>query len=242
VYTLNSLTDWVESNGTNALCWPAPTNFPPAWEPTVPGGIGPVAATYVSPVDTEPLIFGDGDARSTAVAPNLWGTLGDKDILGADKTLVSTAPMVWTAAADSYAWVTLNSAGAGLLLDDAVNRGLRVGENPNTFSNAKGYFKEFNSGQYAPQLVFSARLPGDANEDGHVDISDLSILATNYEQPGAWGWGDGDFSHDGAVDISDLSILASNYETGAGTPVPEPCTLALLGLGGAALLRRRNAR
>ena len=54
-----------------------------------------------------------------------------------------------------------------------------------------------------------ARKSGDANNDGKVDLLDLSILAT-------W-WGtsntDADFNHDGTVDLLDLSILASVWGT-----------------------------
>jgi chitodextrinase/beta-glucosidase/6-phospho-beta-glucosidase/beta-galactosidase len=66
------------------------------------------------------------------------------------------------------------------------------------------------SAQTPPVSITTAPLavkPGDANGDGKVDITDLSILLTGYGRPGLKG----DFNHDGKVDVVDLSILLSNY-------------------------------
>ena len=63
-------------------------------------------------------------------------------------------------------------------------------------------------------------LPGDANGDGSVDVSDLGILATNYGGTSGFWWREGDFTRDGAVDVSDLGILATNYGTSASSAVP----------------------
>ncbi|MHC4716979.1 MAG: PEP-CTERM sorting domain-containing protein [Planctomycetota bacterium] len=87
---------------------------------------------------------------------------------------------------------------------------------------------------------------GDANGDGTVGIADLSALADNYGSTSGT-WRKGDFNDDGTVGIADLSALADNYgKTGnpcdpEATIIPEPTTLALLGLSSvAALLRRRR--
>jgi hypothetical protein len=58
-------------------------------------------------------------------------------------------------------------------------------------------------------------VPGDATNDGKVDVSDLGILAANYGGTGK-SWGTGDFNGDGKVDVSDLGILAANYGRGSG--------------------------
>jgi uncharacterized protein (DUF2141 family) len=58
------------------------------------------------------------------------------------------------------------------------------------------------------------RIPGDANGDGEVDVSDLGILAANYGLTAGADWSMGDFNTDGTVDVSDLGILAANYGTG----------------------------
>ncbi len=47
---------------------------------------------------------------------------------------------------------------------------------------------------------------GDVNGDGKVDVTDLSMLLSQYGRAGS-----ADFNGNGTVDISDLSLLLSNY-------------------------------
>jgi len=54
-------------------------------------------------------------------------------------------------------------------------------------------------------------LNGDANHDRTVDVSDLGILATNWQTSGKL-FSEGDFNYDGVVDVSDLGILATNWQ------------------------------
>ena len=82
------------------------------------------------------------------------------------------------------------------------------------------------------------QIAGDANGDGKVDGSDVTILAGNWQKGVSDGqtaiWEDGDFNGDGKVDGSDVTILAGNWQTGvttASASVPEPGMLMLL-LGG----------
>jgi hypothetical protein len=76
-------------------------------------------------------------------------------------------------------------------------------------------------------------LPGDANQDGTVNIDDLSRVLTNYDKTGMT-WTDGDFNGDGTVNINDLSNVLTNYDRtyGAGgvQAVPEPSSIALLAI------------
>ena len=79
-------------------------------------------------------------------------------------------------------------------------------------------------------------IPGDANGDGRVDGSDVTILAGNWqygvgsdEETATWSMGD--FNGDGKVDGSDVTILASNWQYGVDLPsvsVPEPSGLMIL--------------
>ncbi len=56
-------------------------------------------------------------------------------------------------------------------------------------------------------------LPGDINQDGHVDSADLLLLAGCFgTRVGSAGYSAScDLNNDGAVDISDLLILAGNW-------------------------------
>ena len=81
---------------------------------------------------------------------------------------------------------------------------------------------------------------GDADGDGFVDDTDLSLVLANWN--GGTEWGQGNFDGDNFVGDTDLSILLANW--GASTPltvgevIPEPATLVLLAVGGMVLIRR----
>ena len=98
-------------------------------------------------------------------------------------------------------------------------------------------------------------LPGDANMDGTVDGADLNIVLSNYNQTGM-AWAQGDFNGDGTVDGADLNTVLSNYNQHVnvgqvgnlsyGAAVPEPSTIALVGIGAVATIglfwRRKRRR
>ena len=84
-------------------------------------------------------------------------------------------------------------------------------------------------------------LLGDTNDDGVVDIVDLTALAANWFNLNPPWWTSGDYDGNGVIDIVDLTALAANWGlVGDPPPVPEPVTVALLSVGCLALLRRRR--
>ncbi|MEI7836444.1 MAG: PEP-CTERM sorting domain-containing protein [Planctomycetota bacterium] len=96
-----------------------------------------------------------------------------------------------------------------------------------------------STGTWTTTRKFPPWLPGDADRDTDVDIYDFALWQQNYTGPGATGklWEQGDWNDDGAVDIYDFSLWQQNY---TGPHAPEPATLLMVGLGSAALLRRRR--
>src|SRR5690349_20568561 len=57
----------------------------------------------------------------------------------------------------------------------------------------------------------AASLPGDANADGKVDLTDFTILATNVNATSGKTLAQGDFDGNGAVDLTDFTMLAANF-------------------------------
>lgn len=54
-------------------------------------------------------------------------------------------------------------------------------------------------------------LPGDCDLDGHVSLTDLSILLTSFGVTGGRTWTRGDFNGDTAVNLTDLAMLLENF-------------------------------
>jgi hypothetical protein len=100
----------------------------------------------------------------------------------------------------------------------------------------------------------------DVNDDGRVDVADLGILASNFndQPPSPPGKAGADLNNDGVVNVSDLGILSTyfNEPRAAGlsferalaahpqlnAAVPEPASLVVLGAGALGLLVRRRTR
>jgi len=94
--------------------------------------------------------------------------------------------------------------------------------------------------------ILDLPIPGDTDGDGDVDDADLGVAFANYTGPLGAGVGtktadEGDTDGDGDVDDADLGNAFAAYTGPIATAVPEPTSLALIGLGGLAMLRRRRA-
>jgi hypothetical protein len=101
---------------------------------------------------------------------------------------------------------------------------------------------------------------GDANLDGKVDGSDYSLIDNAYIMGGLTGWQNGDFNYDGVINGSDYTLIDNAFNVqgaqfsaevasptaqiagSAGSAVPEPTSIALLGLTAAGLLGRRRRK
>jgi uncharacterized repeat protein (TIGR03803 family) len=111
-----------------------------------------------------------------------------------------------------------------------------------TLSGSTLFGTTYEGGAYGDGTVFALHaMPGDANNDGTVDINDLTIVLANYNQTGMT-WSQGEFTGDGTVDINDLTIVLANYNTTFGSPaaglsaVPEPSCVVLLALAAISLI------
>src|SRR5437867_5560808 len=64
-------------------------------------------------------------------------------------------------------------------------------------------------------------LGADANHDRSVDLSDFTILASNFNVIGR-DFSQGDFNYDTKVDLTDFTMLASKFNTNLTPPPPAP--------------------
>ncbi len=92
-----------------------------------------------------------------------------------------------------------------------------------------GMFRGISYTDTDATLVNYLALPGDANGDGAVDVSDFNIWNTNKFTSGT-DWSTADFNGDGLTDVSDFNIWTANKFTSVGPfrPVPEPGSWTLL--------------
>lgn len=91
-----------------------------------------------------------------------------------------------------------------------TDNGLTPDNNYNYYVVA--YDNNGNLSTASATITGSTYLPEDINEDGHVNLLDLSLLAEKYNQSGP-DLGRADINGDGTVNLLDLSLLASKYNS-----------------------------
>ena len=103
--------------------------------------------------------------------------------------------------------------------------------------------------------LWANALPGDANLDGKVDLSDLSTVLNHFGQAST-SWYDGNFDGAATIDLTDLSDVLNHFGVTSSPAsalttaqsllatqnVPEPASLGLLTIGAFACLFRRKPR
>ncbi|HUO07210.1 MAG TPA: hypothetical protein VM008_02675, partial [Phycisphaerae bacterium] len=97
-------------------------------------------------------------------------------------------------------------------------------------------------------ILISPELQGDANADGHVDLTDLSTVLNNFGVATS-AWVKGNFDGAATIDLTDLSAVLNNFgltyanaTTASGSlaaaAAPEPASLVILTFAIPTFLRR----
>jgi hypothetical protein len=150
----------------------------------------------------------------------------------------------------------LTSSGAGATVGMALGYSLASNLGVSSFD-----------GQSAvdPSIVVKLVAVGDTNLDGFVNADDVQNIVDHYDPTHLrpQDWLQGDFNYDGYTDAADLDLLASLYSANSASPitaaqfgqlqsieasgtigaaVPEPSSVAVIGVAACALSRRRPRR
>ena len=99
-----------------------------------------------------------------------------------------------------------------------------------TATNSTGLGRTDNTWYTPNQLTIARAMYGDADLNGAVGSSDLSILFTNFGRSGMT-WSQGDFDYNGVVGSSDMSILFSHFGSSPTGLPPKVAGIYRLGSG-----------
>ena len=107
--------------------------------------------------------------------------------------------------------IYVNSSLTGVTYPDSLSWSIPVSlvTGTNTFT----VYGKDAGGNISPTgyLTIKVHSMGDINGDRVVDLSDLSLFGSDYENTGTLNSPLSDMNGDGAVDLTDFSIIAANY-------------------------------
>lgn len=144
---------------------------------------------------------------------NVGGTLGPADMTlqgNPGGTLPTSSAYSFALNIGTFTWPTVGG-GTGILPNAKYRATLAAAGVTDVAGNPLAVTNVFN-------FFF---VNGDANHDGSVDVTDLGILATNWQGTGK-NFGQGDFNYDTKVDVTDLGTLATNWQFTLPPPLPGP--------------------
>ena len=181
--------------------------------------------------------YGDTtDQRSVKLLDPDWP---DSPVAALDGDAYHTVKLVfdpYDSLIDLYVGDTLALENVVPFGDEGPYEGVRAFFGGANAGNANDGITDYSLVRFELGTGSGERTTGDADGDGDVDDDDLSLLLASWGED--TNWANGEFSGTPPVDDDDLSLLLANW-TGAQL-VPEPTMLALLGIGAAAVLRRRK--
>jgi hypothetical protein len=164
--------------------------------------------------DFEPVVF-NGGGFSAVIDSSIFGT--DLLFAGAPAPLATDAPLLGP----------LGFNGGSTRNHEPLIGSLAINAGTDAFAVDPGFDNELGTAdddvliadqRTAQRVIYGQvdigavefRLPGDANLDGTVNLSDFLILRRNFGQPWAF-FESGDFNNDGRVNLSDFLILRRNF-------------------------------
>jgi hypothetical protein len=223
----------------------APATFTGAISELVPAAINDPITTGISFDITIPTAFAGNFARIgiTEFGANeaqLGSGGGSAQTTGEAERDIKLAPGTYNLT------IPLIARNNPITFDSNVTFASCFGSDPNTQMTPTSFQFYINKSETDPLTVYIDNvhvspdfLDGDANLDNKVDLTDFTFLASNFNGTGK-SWAQGDFNGDKKVDLTDFTFLASNFNktrgqagssAGAvGAAVPEPASLALLGV------------
>ncbi|MGN6366907.1 MAG: LamG-like jellyroll fold domain-containing protein, partial [Phycisphaerae bacterium] len=144
--------------------------------------------------------------------PNTLTNTANLSILATDVTAGEPALI--------YTWSTLGTPPAPVTFSDNATNSAK--NTTATFSKSGHYTLQVSITNPLTTLTTTSTmtlnvLPGDANQDNKIDLTDLSIVLNNFGKQSPL-WTDGNFDGAPTINLTDLSFVLNNF--GASLPAP----------------------